>query len=57
MAPCDPETEEHGSSPQNPFLLKKKLKRKLDDGQTLDQYDCKFGIRLDGQVSHSSVDL
>lgn len=29
--------------------LKKKLKRKLDDGIELDQYDCKFGIRLDAQ--------
>lgn len=27
--------------------LKKKLKRKLEDGRSLDQYDCKFGIRLD----------
>ncbi|KAF7637020.1 P66_CC domain-containing protein [Meloidogyne graminicola] len=29
--------------------LKRKLKRKLSCGQTLDQYDCKFGIRLDAQ--------
>uniref|UniRef100_A0A915NA11 Transcriptional repressor p66 coiled-coil MBD2-interaction domain-containing protein n=2 Tax=Meloidogyne TaxID=189290 RepID=A0A915NA11_MELJA len=29
--------------------LKRKLKRKLSCGQSLDQYDCKFGIRLDAQ--------
>uniref|UniRef100_A0A914HVK0 Transcriptional repressor p66 coiled-coil MBD2-interaction domain-containing protein n=1 Tax=Globodera rostochiensis TaxID=31243 RepID=A0A914HVK0_GLORO len=35
-------------SPQHRVTsLKRKLKRKLDDGQELDQYDCKFGIRLD----------
>lgn len=38
---------------QNPeqrvSTLKRRLKRKLSCGQALDQYDCKFGIRLDAQ--------
>lgn len=29
---------------QQASVLKRKLKRKLDNGQTLDQYDCKFGV-------------
>lgn len=29
---------------------KKKLKRKLSEADDLDQYDCKFGIRLDSNT-------
>lgn len=42
----------HEEKPRSPLLqktsvLKKKLKRKLENGWALDQYDCKFGVRLD----------
>ncbi|KAL3084949.1 hypothetical protein niasHS_010018 [Heterodera schachtii] len=46
----DMEFNEHASTlsqQQCVSSLKRKLKRKLEDGQELDQYDCKFGIRLD----------
>ena len=36
------------TSPTMNAFKKKMMKRKLENGVTLDQYDCKFGIRLDG---------
>ncbi|KAI3410012.1 hypothetical protein GPALN_006377 [Globodera pallida] len=48
MDAVDGDASTLSQSPQHRVTsLKRKLKRKLDDGQELDQYDCKFGIRLD----------
>lgn len=45
----DPKASPETSPSDTNDLMRKKLKRKLVCAGSLDQYDCKFGIRMDGE--------